>query len=436
MNVSLGASDRLKKLRISEAEDEISGKEYVRRLRMQFEIFNPVPDWGSPEAITNGRASKRRKTGDGEEDFVSSEEEMDDKDEHEMSLQPLARFLQNATDFTREENGAKTRTNRKLRPEVLDIARLKDISGSQPSSVDSLSFHPSYPLILSSGPASTLFLHHVSPHSAAPNPLLTSLHVRRTPIWTSAFSRPDGNRIFFSGRRRYFHVWDLDTGKISKVARTADRKQEQRTMEQFKLSPCGRWMGLVAGTKKGGGVVNILSTTTAQWVAQVRIDSREGIADFAWWGDGEGMCVAGKNGEVSEWDGRQRRVVACWTDEGAIGTTVLSLGGHSGRAELGGDRWIAVGSSSGIVNVYDRRPWAAAAASPATCDTINMQTGVPHAPKPTRTLDQLTTAISHLVFSLDGQLLVMGSRWKKDALRLGKSTFRLVWLFVVLIGCM
>ena len=197
-------------------------------------------------------------------------------------------------------------------------------------------------------------------------------------------------------------------------------------MERFKLSPCGRWMGLVGSTKKGGGIITILNATTLQWVTQVRIDSRGGVADFAWWRDGEGMCVVGKNGEVSEWDNREKRVVARWVDEGAVGTTVLSLGGRSGRQALGGDRWVAIGSSSGIVNIYDRRPWAETAMAGKrgdTTDTEDAQYGIPRQPKPTRMLDQLTTPISHIVFSNDGQLMVMSSRWKRDALRLGTCPF-------------
>ncbi|QSS61432.1 U3 snoRNA associated protein [Histoplasma capsulatum] len=208
-------------------------------------------------------------------------------------------------------------------------------------------------------------------------------------------------------------------------------------MERFKLSPCGRWMGVIGSARKGGGIVTILSTTTLQWVAQVRVDSHNGVADFAWWSDGEGMCVVGKNGEVSEWDGRQKRIVARWVDEGAVGATVISLGGKSGKGQIGGDRWVAVGSSSGIVNVYDRRPWAVAAAEierkskgkkvDGEMDFGNHrggggdgdeQCGIPRNPKPTRMLGQLTTPTSHLVFSANGQLLVMASRWKKDALRL------------------
>jgi len=271
--------------------------------------------------------------------------------------------------------------------------------------------------LLSSGPASTLWLHHVSPNAPAPNPLLTALHIKRTPIYTSAFTPPTGNRIFVAGRRRYFHVWDLDSGKVEKVTGSAVRKEEQKSMERFKISPCGRYVGLVGTSRKGGGLINVLDANTTQWIAQVRIDGRGGVADFTWWSDGDGMVIASKNGEMTEWDGRLRRVIARWIDEGAVGLTVVSMGGSSGYTQLGGDRWIAVGSSSGIVNVYDRRPWAAGI---ATAEKANedIESAISRNPKPVRALDQLTTPISHLVFSADSQILVMASRWKRDALRL------------------
>lgn len=180
-------------------------------------------------------------------------------------------------------------------------------------------------------------------------------------------------------------------------------------MEKFKLSPCGRWMGIVGSARKGGGSINILDAQTLQWIAQARIESKGGVADFAWWSDGEGMCIAGKNGEVSEWSVQERRILTRWTDEGAVGTTVIALGGKSEKHELGGDRWVSVGSSSGIVNIYDRRAWTE-------------KNGIPSTPRPTRVLDQLTTATSNLVFSPDGQLLALSSRWKRDALRLGNAT--------------
>jgi U3 small nucleolar RNA-associated protein 18 len=201
-------------------------------------------------------------------------------------------------------------------------------------------------------------------------------------------------------------MWDLNTGKVEKVSRVIGHGEAQRSMERFKLSPCGRWMGLVGSGRKGGGIITVLDARTCQWIAEVRVEGKGGVADFDWWGDGEGMLVVGKGGEAVEWSGREKRVVARWIDEGAVGTTVAALGRRgTGLADLGGDRWAAIGSSSGIVNVYDRRKWT------------NVEK-VPARPKPLRAFDHLTTPTSHLQFSPDGQILCMASRWKRDALRL------------------
>lgn len=415
MVVSLASVPRLRKLRRTEAEDVISGKDYVRRLRKHFEMLNPTPDWAR-DALQKPARKKRRTTQDGDasDEDISSGDDMD-IDDGELSTDPLSRLLQDASGLVRRSETSTGSKKRKLRPEVLDIQRTKDISGVQPSAITSLSFHPTLPLMLSSGPSSTLYLHHIisSPPAPEANPLLTSLHVRKTPLTTTSF-HPTDSRIFLGARRRYFHVWNLDTGKIEKISRIYGQQHEQRSMEHFKLSPDGRFMALQGSAKKGGGVINILDANSLQWASQVRVESRGGLADFVWWRDSRGMSIAGKNGEITEWNIVEQRAVARWQDEGAVGTTTISLGGDNGQAGslIGKDRWVAVGSSSGIINIYDRRAWLVS--SSAKSD----DSPVPANPKPTRTLDQLTTPTSHLVFSPDGQLLVVASRWKKDALRI------------------
>lgn len=123
--VSLAGQAKLRKLRVAESEDVISGKEYVRRLRRQFQRLHPTPEWANPEL-----AAKRRKINSDDEDN-DQEMESDDEDE-QLSMQPLARLLQNANDLTRIEDNARTGGKRKLRQEVLDIQRLKDVGKSQP----------------------------------------------------------------------------------------------------------------------------------------------------------------------------------------------------------------------------------------------------------------------------------------------------------------
>ncbi|KIX03574.1 uncharacterized protein Z518_07127 [Rhinocladiella mackenziei CBS 650.93] len=430
IRVSLASNTRLRKLRDTKDDDLVTGREYIQRLRRQYERLHPTPEW-----VTYAR--KKRKlahTTNTERENEESDSDvcMDDGEEPLLSAQPLAELLRTSGSLVRTtEQSTKPGSKgvRKLRTEVVDIQRCQDVAGPGPSAIDTLQFHPDYPLLLSAGPSSTITLYHVSPQSPHPNPILTSLHVKGTPLHTVAFCRPrpqhvhrekqndnetdshDQTRIFLSSRRRYFHTWSLSTGTVTKVTRAlyGPARKEQRTMESFKISPCGRYMGLIGSSKKGGGSINVLSTESMQLVCSCRIDSRGGVADFAWWRDGNGFAVVGKNGEVSEYDIETRRVMARWVDEGAVGTTVIALGGDMGWASRGRSRWVAIGSSSGIVNLYDRRGWIGKTAEDVRVD---------QRPRPARVLDQLTTPISHLEFSDDGQMLVMSSKWKKNALRL------------------
>jgi U3 small nucleolar RNA-associated protein 18 len=397
--ISLAGNPRLRKLRVNENEDIVSGREYTKRLRRQFERLNPAPEW----AQTSSRPAKRRRRSSAGSASSLSSDDMD-IDETDLSTLPLARILQDTGSQARSQASTK---RPKIRPEVLDIQQTRSIPLVQPSSITSLSFHPEYPVLLSSGPASTLYVHHIAPTAhPTPNPLLTSVHIRNTPLHTSAFQLPKGDKIFFSGRRRYFHTWDLPSGSIQKVTRVYGQKEEQRSMERFKLSPCGRYMAVIGSSKKGGGIVNILDANTTQWIAALRIEGANGVADFAWWSDGEGLTVVGKGGEVGEWNVDSRSFIARWIDDG-FAPTVLTLGGLNGPKSLGGDRWVVIGSQSGIVNIYDRRNFVS-----------DNEIKITERPQPKRAFDQFTKPTSNLEISADGQLLAFSSKWKKDALRL------------------
>ena len=435
LTVSLAGNTRLRKLRDTEDDDMVTGREYIRRLRRQYERLHPTPEW-----VTYAR--KKRRTSNGAQRSGSesdSDVPMDDNDSV-PSVKPLSELLRSAESLTKQSSSSGQRL--KLRPEVIDIQRNKDIVSSSPSSIDTLQFHPHYPLLLTAGPSSTVSLYHISPHPPNPNPLLTSLHLTKTPLRTAAFCVPpnsspseldaDQTRIFLSSRRRFFHTWSLSSGAITKVSRALTSfRHEQHTTESFKISPCGRYMGLISSSRKDGGTINVLSTESMQWICSCRVDSAGGIADFDWWVDGNGLAVAGKNGEVSEYSVAERRTVGRWMDEGAVGTTVIAVGGGGEKGET---RWVAVGSSSGIVNIYDRRTLSFSAifsdkpASPSAETSTSKTTSKPttagfsasatHRPTPTKTLDHLTTPTSHLLFASQSQYLVIASRWKKNALRL------------------
>lgn len=408
LTVSLAAASRLRKLRQTEEEDVVNGTEYARRLRSQYLRLYPLPEWAKESSTRSQR--RRRSSAAG-----SSEEDSDAEDDIDSAL-PLETFLRDVNSFNASNDGRGNK-RRKLRPETIDIQRSRDIPDTHKQSVSSLSFHPKHPILLSCSVSSVMYLHQVDPTAhPVPNPALTSVQVKRTDLRRSEFLGPDGDDIIFAGRRRYFHSWNLSSGAVKKVTQIQGHQREQRTMENFRPSPCGRYLGLIASEKKGGGMVNIINVRTMQWIAQARTNGRGGISDFAWWGNGNGLSILGKNGQVTEWSMLSRRTVGVWRDEGSIGGTVIALGGQKGTgpSQIGGDRWVAVGSNSGILNIYDRNELVESVKKEGSDETVTIKS----IPTPQRTFEQLTTPISVVTFAPDGQLLAFGSVHKKDALRL------------------
>ncbi|CAF3578793.1 hypothetical protein FGSG_00485 [Fusarium graminearum PH-1] len=395
--VSLAGATRLRKLRKTEAEDLVSGTEYSQRLRQQYLRLNPLPAWARE---SDGRPSKRRRSS------AASNSSDDSDSDSEVSAQPLEKFLRDVNSLA----GVGSNQKRRLRPEVIDIQRTREIPDKHNAPVGNLSFHPEYPVLLSSSTASVLYLHHIAPAAhPTPNPQLTSVQIKQVDVRRAEFLYPHGDKVFFAGRRKYFHHWDLKSGVVQKTTQILGHRLEHKSMERFKLSPCGRYMAIVASTKKGGGIINILNTTSMQWITSARLSSRNGIADFAWWSTGNGMTILGKDGQVGEYNMESRSFVGIWHDEGCVGGIVLALGGHQGPAALGDDRWVSVGSNSGITNIYDRNELL----------VLNSEeVAIKERPTPTRVFEQLVTPITHITFSPDGQLMAFGSQHKKDALRL------------------
>lgn len=425
LTVSMAGASRLRKLRNFEGEEVVNGTEYSERLRQQYQRLYPLPEWAKSPADKKKRRRRSSAAGSDESGASGSEMELDSDGEEVDSALPLDAFLRDANSFSAATaNAAGSRKRRKLRPETLDIQRTRDIPDTHKSGVSSLAFHPRHPILLSTSVSSIMHLHHIDPAAhPVPNPSLTSVQVKRTDLRRAAFVGAEGEEVVFAGRRRYFHSWNLSSGLVKKVSKIQGHQKEHRTMERFRLSPCGRYMALVASDKKGGGMLNIVNVATMQWIAQARIDGRGGVADFCWWSDGNGLTIAGKDGQVAEWSLVSKRTVGIWRDEGSIGGTVMALGGAraGGPAEIGGDRWVAMGNTSGILNIYDRKELLV----PVTKKQEEKKAGgaprtveIKKLPTPTRTLEQLTTAISVVAFSPDGQLLAFGSTHKKDAMRL------------------
>jgi len=100
-----------------------------------------------------------------------------------------------------------------------------------------------------------------------------------------------------------------------------------------------------------------------------------------------------------------------WRDEGGYRGAGRVLAGSGGA----GSGWMAIGSTSGFVNIYGSDSFAVDNTYSSNASRTPSATGTP---KLVKALGHLTTPISTLRFNHDAQILAMASKDKKDAMRL------------------
>ncbi|KAF8798205.1 WD40 repeat-like protein [Phlegmacium glaucopus] len=437
----LSGPTRLRKLRHGVDEDIITGKDYETRLRAQFERVNPEPAW----------AKKAH-------DQMEEDEEEEDVNDIKTST----------TGILNDKTKSKERGAVVIPSGTLSIERVRDANQSVQNSgsgeVRVLSFHPKpdVPVLCVATADRRVRLFNIDGHLS---PLLTTLHLPSLPLTspTSVLFHPQGNSMLLSGPRPFFFTYDLQQGTstmhrrglwgsgdifddsaVVGVGRRRKRAGENgasgggstpSTITHTAFSPCTGSLLAVAGR---GGVVHLVDwkSGAGQVVGSLTCTSGGGGGGGGiqglWWvpGDGKDIALGNENGsgtgddekhlavltgeaEVYIWDVGQRRCVKRWKDEGGYRGAGRVLAG-SGRV---GSGWMAIGSSSGFVNVYGSDSFAMHHGDNffSSNGTNPSATG---SPKLVKALGHLTTPISTLRFNHDAQILAMASRDKKDAMRL------------------
>ncbi|CAE6451349.1 unnamed protein product [Rhizoctonia solani] len=370
LDISIASDRRLRKLRDSAAEDTISGRDYETRLRRQFEKVNPVPEWAATRSKRMRRLSQSSASGsDSDEEIVG-----------EPTTGPM--------DITDAPIDA-------LPPTELAITRLRDANQASRTDgpVTSIQFHPSsrVPVLMVAGADKRVRLFNVD---GLTNPLLQTLHTPALPPNNASF-HPSGTSILLSGPRPFVCVYDLQSAHVAthhvsgRVQPNAKTDTQDRACDINAFSRDGRTLA-IAGRQ---GRVRLLDWASVGVVGEIKASAS---VKSIWWSTrddaGPEMYTLDANAEICAWDVRMRRCLRRWRDDGGFGTTI---------ATEGVGKYTAIGSKSGIVNVYD---------TPSTLDSS--------APVPLKTLPHLTTSVTSLLFNHDAQILASVSKTKKDQLKL------------------
>ncbi|QDZ22174.1 U3 small nucleolar RNA-associated protein [Chloropicon primus] len=340
--VDLVGESRRRKLRKDIGENQVGGSVFAERLREKYkELGKGSHSWAE--------LSSKSRSAEGEERAKDA--------------------------LLRQTGSLLSRRTSVLQPQVVEATRVKDGNVVEPAScvLQAIDFHPKSLLMLTAGFDKMLRLFDVD---GVHNPKVRAAFFEDLPIRRAKFI--DEQSVLCTGRRPYCYKFNVETGSIEKLSGISGF--ERSSLENFSVSTelkCLSFLGR-------NGEVTLVSSKTNRKVADLRVDHRATCAAFT--SDRELIATTSK-GEVSRWDLRTYRCLDRFVDEGNLNATSLAV--HPS--------WCAIGSESGVVNVYS---------------------GGLSSSKPKKAIMNLTTKVDALSFDQTGSILAMSSSMKRDSLRL------------------
>jgi len=345
--VNIKNNKSLRKLREEDDDRDVSGTKFQERLKTNFEKVMPAPAWAD---LTN-----------------AGKEGTEDDDEEDRIFKSSKKLLA-ASDM--------------LPKGLLNIKRLKDLNKQKPSNatITNLKFHPSAKIALTASLNKNLNIFQVD---GKENEKLQSIFLTDFPIHCAHFT-PTGNKVICSGRRKFFYVYDMIGGDVTRIP--GIRGRDEKSLENFTVSPDGELLAFMGDS----GYVNLVSSKTYQWISSLKMNGRVSTAAFS--PDSSRLYTTGRDGEVYIWDVKSRRCLHRFIDDGSTLSTSIGISSNG--------KYVAVGSSSGVVNIYDEK-----------CFTSK-------SPSPLKAVMNLTTKVEGSVFNSTNEVLACYSPQVRNAMKL------------------
>ena len=332
-------------------EKEFSAENYAQSLRRKFTALRDVPKWAD---IRSGKKDTQD----------------DDSDDE---------FFRETTDML--DSGKKA----SLAKGFLEYRKLKDMNEqthTEGAIVRAAEFHPSASVGLVAGLAGVASLFQVDGKF---NPKMQTVNFENYPIKTAHFTADGKQFIVGSQHFSHFYMYDMIAGKTIKVPWNEDGTRT--SVQKFEVSPAG---DIIAFHGRFGNI-HIYSDRTRSKIFTLKMN--DDITSCSFSSDGELLYSHGTGGEVYVWDIRAQDCLHRFWDEGCVQGTAISVSRNN--------RYVATGSSSGIVNIYNRS---------------ELLKGTK--PTPEKVISNLTTTISNLKFSPTSEMLAFSSEYKDNAVKL------------------
>lgn len=271
-----------------------------------------------------------------------------------------------------------------LNKDILQIQKLKDINYETKSEgpfISVIKFHPKSTVAMVAGSSGIVSLFQVD---GTHNTKLHSVQFQKYPIFCGSFLNNGEEFIVGSRYYKYFYCHNMVTGKSTKVDNS--KFCDITKTRNFCVSPKDDFFALCGNN----GQIYLFSVSTKEFVDALQMNCNVTALCFS--SDGSILYSHGEEGEVYAWDMKSRCCVKKFFDDGClIGSSI---------AASSNNQFLACGSTSGVVNVYNSDIFAS--------ETIS----------PIKTIFNLVTPVTNIQFNTSGEILAIASNAKENALKL------------------
>lgn len=271
----------------------------------------------------------------------------------------------------------------KLKPNQLQFKRMKDLNRAtyaEGPGITGIEFHPTSSVAVVTGAPGVATIYSID---GKQNDKLHSMSFKNYPIKMCRINRISGTEALMGGSKKFCYSYDMMTGSTQRIFLPTGITK----MSQFEVSPCGEFICIIGRF----GEVHLLSYSSKELLCTLKQEHPSTAVSFSI--DSRQIFSHGNDAQVTVFDIRQQRAQHRFYDEGCVNGSSLAMS-SSGR-------FLATGSEQGVVNVYEM-------------DGLMGSVW----PKPTKTVFNLTTAITSLQFNHSSELLAIGSKHIDDAVKI------------------
>lgn len=285
-------------------------------------------------------------------------------------------FLSHCGEFVKKTKG--------LKSDNLTISKMKNLndeSFAEGSIVSVVKFHTKSMLAMVAGSSGKISLFQVD---GKVNTKLQSIKFKKYPIYCGSFLK-NGEEILIGSNCNFFHCHNMITGRStvideSKIIDVKDTKKFCVSPNDDVFAVCGP-----------SGKIYLFSVSSKEFIDTLQMNCN--VTEICFNGDGSILYSHGVEGEIYVWNMKTRSCVNKFIDDGCIIGTSLAVSSNN--------QFLATGSNSGVVNIYNS-------------DSVNNSRAV----KPIKSIFNLTTSISSLLFNSTCEILSMASNCKETGVKL------------------